>query len=97
MRTSLATLGATAAISSLVGYACSSTTSPTPVDAGITDGGVADAAPAVTGPCTQDTKRVAEDDSGVCCAGLFKACVNGSMEGVSPCICSTVACGTPTM
>ena len=71
--------------------ACSSSADPTPAgDAGPAD--AADAAP--SGPCTADKKRVAKDESGVCCAGLFKACVSGSVDNISPCICSTVACGT---
>ena len=77
--------------------ACSSSEDPTPAgDAGAADAAdAADAAP--SGPCTADKKRVAEEESGVCCAGLFKACVSGSRDGISPCICSTVECGTAAM
>jgi hypothetical protein len=96
MKTSLATICAAAATSAFLSFACSSTTSPTPVDAGSSgDGGVADAAP--VGACVKDRERVAKDDSGVCCTGLFKACVGVAEGDQSPCICSTVECGTATM
>ena len=78
----------------LLAYACSSTSDPAPADAGTADGGVTIDGATPSGPCVGDTKRVAKDDSGVCCAGLFKACVNVSFGDLSPCICSTVECGT---
>src|SRR5947209_8520747 len=63
-------------IAATFSYACSSSTTPTSADAGVGDGGVGDAVgPEAAGPCIPDTMRVAQDDAGVCCAGLFKACV----------------------
>ena len=76
----------------LFANACSSDPEPPPQGSDSSDAG-AEAANAPT-TCVADTMRVAEDDSEVCCPGLFKACVNVSMAGQSPCICSTVACGT---
>jgi len=97
-RTGCIVVLAAAAVVAAFSYACSGSTSPTSADAGVGDGGgINDASPEATGPCIPDTKRVAKDDAGVCCAGLFKACVGSAFGSLSPCICSTVACGTAAM
>jgi len=54
----------------------------------------AGAAGASATACIAETERVEQDDSEVCCPGLFKACVSVNEAGQKPCICSTVACGT---
>ena len=80
----------------LLADACSSSTTPSPTNGSEGGVGTAEAGPDA-GACVQDKKRVAKDDAGICCPGLFKACVGGASEGVSPCICSTVQCGTAAM
>lgn len=87
---------ASGGVFALIAFACSSSTEPSPADGGIADSGVVETSPE-SGPCVQDKKRVPKDDSGVCWPGLFKACVNVSSGDVSPCICSTVECGTAAM
>jgi hypothetical protein len=54
-----------------------------------------DAAAAVE--CKKDGEHVGSETEAACCEGLFKSCPNVTMAGdPTPCICSTVECGTPT-
>jgi hypothetical protein len=86
--------------------ACSSA-APLPVVKDAGSGGVDASQSALDGgaaldgakACIKDLGRIAENDAAEnCCTGLFKACVTiTTPEYGTPCICSTVACGTAAM
>lgn len=87
------TVRITAALTSLLltCLACSSTPAPAPspgADASTPGDAAQEAAPA----CVEEYKRVPEGPEGVCCGSLVKACIGLTANGVSPCICSKVAC-----